>query len=219
MFAIHLHRKTGMSVICKLHGLPYLFAVRMAKITFKAKKIGTNRIGRCLVKKTAMYTIVSGTNRTGSNTIKIAVQYRQLMEQKGVPARLVTLENLDVSTRNQAIKTLEEEVLIPSEKFIFISPEYNGSIPGVLKSLFDSSDIQRCWWGKKALLTGVSTGRAGNLRGMEHLTGILNYMKVIVHPNKLPISVVNVLLNLDGSIKDQQTLKAIDHQLNEFIDF
>ena len=166
-----------------------------------------------------MYTIISGTNRPGSNTIKIARQYHHIMEQKGIETRLISLENLDVSLRNDSIRELEASVLIPTEKFIFVSPEYNGSIPGVLKSLFDSSDIPRVWWGKKALLTGVSTGRAGNLRGMEHLTGILNYMKVYVHPNKLPISVVNVLLNLDGSIKDEPTLYAINHQLDEFIAF
>jgi chromate reductase, NAD(P)H dehydrogenase (quinone) len=165
------------------------------------------------------YSIISGTNRPGSNTIKIARQYQQILQQKGVPAELVSLENLDVSTRSAAIISLEDRVLVTTGKFIFVSPEYNGSIPGVLKSLFDNSDIARCWWGKKALLTGVSTGRAGNLRGMEHLTGILNYLKVVVHPNKLPISVVNVLLNLDGSIKDESTLKAIDQQLNEFIAF
>ena len=114
---------------------------------------------------------------------------------------------------------VEQEVLIPTKKFIFISPEYNGSIPGVLKSLIDNTDVQKVWLGKKALLTGVSTGRAGNLRGMEHLTGILHYVKTIVHPNKLPISVVNVILNLDGSIKDEHTLHVIDQQLNEFIAF
>ncbi|GAO43317.1 NADPH-dependent FMN reductase [Flavihumibacter petaseus] len=166
-----------------------------------------------------MYTIISGTNRPGSNTIKIAAQYQELLKAKGIDAKMISLENLEVGTRNDAIRALEETILIPSEKFIFVSPEYNGSIPGVLKSLFDSSDIQRVWWGKKALLTGVSTGRAGNLRGMEHLTGILHYMKVVVHPNKLPISVVNVLLNLDGTIKDPATLRAIDQQLNEFIAF
>lgn len=195
------------------------FLVRMAKITFQAKKIGTNRLDRCLVKKIVMYTIISGTNRTGSNTIKIALQYQRMLAEKAVSANLVSLENLDVSVRNDQIKALETEILVPTGKFIFVSPEYNGSIPGVLKSLFDSSDIQRCWWGKRALLTGVSTGRAGNLRGMEHLTGILHYLKVIVHPNKLPISVVNDLLNPDGSIRDKPTLAAIDHQLNEFIAF
>lgn len=166
-----------------------------------------------------MYTIISGTNRTGSNTLKVAQQYQTLLAHKGISATLVTLENLDVSNRSTAVKALEKEVLIPSTRFIFISPEYNGSIPGVLKSLLDNTDIEHCWWGKKALLTGVSTGRAGNLRGMEHLTGILHYLKMIVHPNKLPISVVNTLLAPDGAIKDQATLRVIDAQLKEFIDF
>ncbi len=165
------------------------------------------------------YTIVSGTNRTGSNTLKIAQQYKDILAQKGIEASLLSLENLDVSTRNDQIRDLETRTLIPTTKFIFISPEYNGSIPGVLKSLFDSSDIQQCWWGKKALLVGVSSGRAGNLRGMEHLTGILHYLKMMVHHNKLPISVVNVLLNLDGSVKDEPTLRAIHQQLDEFIAF
>jgi hypothetical protein len=54
---------------------------------------------------------------------------------------------------------------------------------------------------------------------MEHLTGILHYLKMMVHHNKLPISVVNVLLNLDGSVKDEPTLRTIHQQLDEFIAF
>jgi chromate reductase len=164
-----------------------------------------------------MITIISGTNRQGSNTGKVAAQYLQLLKQKGVEANFVSLEGLDVSERNPSIKKLETAILIPTDKFIFISPEYNGSIPGVLKSLIDNTDIQKVWWGKKALMTGVSTGRAGNLRGMEHLTGILHYLKMHVHPNKLPISVVDKLLNGAGSITDADTLQAIDEQLDEFL--
>lgn len=164
-----------------------------------------------------MITIISGTNRKGSNTGKVAAQYLQLLKQKGVKANFVSLEGLDVSERNPAIKKLETAILIPTDKFIFISPEYNGSIPGVLKSLIDNTDIKKVWWGKKALMTGVSTGRAGNLRGMEHLTGILHYLKMHVHPNKLPISVVDKLLNDTGLITDADTLQAIDEQLDEFL--
>ncbi len=137
-----------------------------------------------------MYTIISGTNRPHSNTIVVASQYQRSLQQKGISATLLSLEGLNVLERNPEFRKIEEEILAPTQKFIFISPEYNGSIPGVLKCVFDISDIKKTWWGKKALLTGVSTGRAGNLRGMEHLTGILHYMKVVVHPNKLPISVV-----------------------------
>jgi chromate reductase len=166
-----------------------------------------------------MYTIISGTNRTGSYSIKIARQYQQMLAEKGVQASLISLEHLDVSKRNAALKILEEKILIPATKFVFIAPEYNGSIPGVLKSLIDSSDIQKDWWGKKALLVGISTGRAGNLRGMDHLTAILNYVNMVVHPNKLPISVVHKLVNEEGEIIDKSTLQAINVQLDEFIAF
>lgn len=184
-------------------------------VTFRGK-VGKNNGSRL---KNSMYTIISGTNRPGSNTLKVARLYQRLLSAKGIDARLVSLENLDVATRSDGIRSLETETLIPSEKFIFVTPEYNGSFPGVLKSLFDNSDIEKVWRHKKALLTGVSTGRAGNLRGMEHLTGILHYLKTVVHPNKLPISVVNQLLTADHDITDAATLRAIDQQLNEFLAF
>jgi len=54
---------------------------------------------------------------------------------------------------------------------------------------------------------------------MEHLTGVLHYLKVVVHPNKLPISVVDKLFNPEGRIVDRATLHVVAHQLNEFIEF
>jgi chromate reductase, NAD(P)H dehydrogenase (quinone) len=166
-----------------------------------------------------MYTIISGTNRADSYTIKVAKQYQQLLQEKGIEANLLSLQGLNVLERNPEFKKIENEILIPAQKFIFVSPEYNGSIPGVLKAMFDISDIEKCWWGKKALLTGVSTGRAGNLRGMDHLTAILHYLKVNVHHNKLPISVVDKLFDESGVITDKATLKSINTQLDEFISF
>jgi chromate reductase, NAD(P)H dehydrogenase (quinone) len=166
-----------------------------------------------------MITIISGTNRPGSNTRKVASHYREQLSDKGIDAQLVSLECMNVHERSGEIECLEKTLLIPSDKFIFIVPEYNGSIPGVLKSLIDITDIRKVWQGKKALLTGVSTGRAGNLRGMEHLTGILNYVKMTVHPNKLPISIVDKLLDQAGSITDRPTLFDIDNQIAEFILF
>ena len=166
-----------------------------------------------------MYSIISGTNRPGNTTIKVAELYQQLLAAHGIEAHLISLEGLEVDNRNDQIRQLERDVLIPSEKIIFISPEYNGSIPGVLKSLIDSSDIEKVWKGKKALLVGVSSGRAGNLRGMDHLTGILQYLKMIVHHNKLPISVINKITDKEGKITDPGTLSAINTQINEFLEF
>jgi len=166
-----------------------------------------------------MYLIISGTNRLDSNTIKVAKQYQHLLTENDISSKLLSLVGLNVLERNQEFEKIENELLIPAQKFIFISPEYNGSFPGVLKAMFDISDIKNDWSGKKALLTGVSTGRAGNLRGMEDLTGILHFMRVVVHPNKLPISIVDKLFNGSNLIDDKATLMAIRAQLKEFIFF
>ena len=166
-----------------------------------------------------MYTIISGTNRPGSHTEKVARQYQKIFRAKGIDANIFSLQHLDVLEKNPGFLKAENEFLVPTQKFIFIIPEYNGSFPGVLKAMIDISDIRKTWWGKKALLTGVSTGRAGNLRGMDHLTGVLNYVRMIVHHNKLPISVIDKVMDEDGTITDKNTLLAIDQQVDEFINF
>jgi NAD(P)H-dependent FMN reductase len=165
------------------------------------------------------YTIVSGTNRAGSRTEKIARHYQQVLKSKGINPQFISLEGWTYIHKTPEFVQLENDILVPTTKFIFISPEYNGSIPGVLKLMFDISDYRKTWWGKKALLTGVATGRGGNLRGLEHLTSILHYLKVVVHPNKLPISLVDKMLDDQGAIQDPGTLSAIEAQISEFIQF
>ena len=164
-----------------------------------------------------MITIISGTNRKYSNTYKIAREYQLLLQQKGIEAGIFSLEDLNLLQYDAAFEKIEKEILIPSTHFIIISPEYNGSFPGVLKLLFDNSRSHEIWFHKKALLTGVATGRAGNLRGMDHLADVLNYLKITVHPNKLPISAVNSVVDSEGKIADKSTLKAINQQLDEYI--
>jgi len=173
-----------------------------------------------LMSETSTYLIISGTNRRDSNTIKVAQHYQNLLNENNISADLLSLEGLNVLEKNPAFTKVENELLIPASKFIFVVPEYNGSFPGVLKAMFDISDVKKTWNGKKALLTGVSTGRAGNLRGMEHLTGILHFMRVVVHPDKLPISVIDKLFDESSTkIFDKATLTAIKIQLEEFLIF
>jgi len=164
-----------------------------------------------------MYLIISGTNREGSNTLKVAKEYQRLLKERSIACILFSLEGVDLLTRSKDFEKIENELLIPADNYIFISPEYNGSFPGALKLLFDTAKTHSLWWHKKALLTGVSTGRAGNLRGMDHLASVLNYVKVMVHHNRLPISSVDKLMDADGHFTDENTLKAINQQLDEFI--
>lgn len=164
-----------------------------------------------------MITIISGTHRPGSNTQKVALIYQQLLKEKGKNTHILSLEGLNILRRDADFEKIEQEILIPSKAFIIIAPEYNGSFPGTLKLLIDACKPPVVWHNKKVLLTGVSSGRAGNLRGMDHLTGIFNHIKITVHPNKLPLSGINNLLTETGIFKDEATLMAINQQLEEFL--
>lgn len=166
-----------------------------------------------------MYTIISATNRVGSHTENVARQYQNILKEKGIESKIFSLKNLNVLEENLEFSKAENEFLIPAQKFIFIMPEYNGTFPGVLKAMIDNSDVKKAWWHKKALLVGISTGRAGNLRGMDQITGSLNHMKMIVHHNKLPISSIDKVMDESGTITNKNTLQAIDQQLDEFINF
>jgi chromate reductase len=166
-----------------------------------------------------MITIVSGTNRKGSKTLQVANFYKKYLENRGVEHSLFSLENVDIFSRNEELVSIENKVIIPCPKFIFILPEYNGSFPGSIKTLIDNTDIRKCWWGKKALLTGVADGRGGNLRGLDHFTGILQYLKVNVHFNKLPLSKINEIMDASGNFTNEMTQQSIFDQIEGFIEY
>jgi NAD(P)H-dependent FMN reductase len=166
-----------------------------------------------------MITIIAGSNRQDNNTKKVALEYLRLLHQRNIEAQLLALDDTAMLERDEAFIETEQEYLISAKKFIIIMPEYNGSYPGILKLMIDNTAISKVWWHKKVLLTGVSTGRAGNLRGMEHLTGSLLHMKMQVHHNRLPISIVDKLMDGEGKFFDAATLKAINNQLDEFLLF
>ena len=167
-----------------------------------------------------MITIISGTNRRDNNTRKVAEAYREILEKNHqITASILALDEEDMACRSANFVAVEDNLLVKADKFIIVMPEYNGSYPGILKLMIDQSDVKRAWWHKKVLLVGVSTGRAGNLRGMEHLTGVLLHLKMLVHPNRLPLSIVDKLMDANGQFTDVCTINSIEGQLSEFIKF
>lgn len=180
-----------------------------------------------------MITIISGTNRRGSATEKFAKHFYKLIKSKTKqPVKYFSLQKLPddilhVSMYNgkkqsKALRKIQEEIMIPAEKFIFVSPEYNGSFPGVLKLFLDACSIheyQPTFKGKKAGLVGIASGRAGNLRGMDHLSTVLNHVGTEVMGAKLPISQCEDLVDGKGVISDKNTLEAIESHVDAFLEY
>jgi NAD(P)H-dependent FMN reductase len=124
----------------------------------------------------------------------------------------------DPAKHPAAFRAIDEQYMIDADRWIIVSPEYNGSFPGVLKLFIDAISTHKygeTFADKRALLVGVASGRAGNLRGMEHLTGLLNYLKIHVFPQKLPISSIATALSEDGT-PTKDTATAIKGLLDAF---
>jgi len=164
-----------------------------------------------------MITVISGTNRRDSFTEGVARIYAELVEAHGGTSQVLTLRELpaDVASgemykqRTDEMSALIEKYLSGVDKFVFIVPEYNGSYPGILKLFLDVVP-PRIWKDKKAAIIGVSSGHAGNLRGLEHLTGILHYLKLFVHYDKPKLSAIEGLLDDERRLVDAAAVKKLE---------
>ncbi len=170
-----------------------------------------------------MITVLSGTNRKQNKTLTFAEKYCERLKIKGQNYQLFSLEDLpdDFSLSQMydyshpGIQLLIEKYLISVDKLVIISPEYNGSFPGVLKVFIDS--VKPSYFkDKKIALVGISEGRSGNLRGMDNLTNILHYVNAEVLSYKLPVSKISSILK-EGVIEDENLVSAFDLQIDRLL--
>ncbi len=173
-----------------------------------------------------MITIISGTNREESYTLKIAEYYRNQFELRDISTELISLTELPDNVlktdmfgkRSRLFQPIQDKVDATS-KFLFIIPEYNGSFPGVLKVFIDACRYPTSFFGKKAALVGISSGKYGNIRGVDHFTGICHYINLHVLPLRIHIPAVNKELDENGSLYKADTLEFTRQQIDQFIDF
>ncbi|GAB2973452.1 NADPH-dependent FMN reductase [Mucilaginibacter puniceus] len=170
--------------------------------------------------------IISATNRPGSSTLKVAKYYQKQLREKGVEADLLSLAELpdnliktDMYGQRSAEFQVIQDLITKTEKFLFIIPEYNGSFPGVLKAFIDACTFPESFYDKKAALVGISSGKYGNIRGIDHFTGVCHYMHLNVMSLKLHIASIKTELNVDAELFKEDTLKFINEQLDKFIRF
>ena len=104
---------------------------------------------------------------------------------------------------SEPVKRLKSEVMA-AQGLLFVTPEYNRSIPGVLKNALDQGSRpygQNAWAGKPAGILGASLGAAGTAMAQQHLRNILAYLDApaLGQPEAF-IHVKDGLFDADGNI-------------------
>jgi len=80
----------------------------------------------------------------------------------------------------ESVKRLKADIAA-AHGLLFVTPEYNRSIPGVLKNAIDHASRpygQSAWKGKPAGVIGTSIGAIGTALAQQHLRNILAYLDV-----------------------------------------
>jgi chromate reductase, NAD(P)H dehydrogenase (quinone) len=86
----------------------------------------------------------------------------------------------DDGNPSEQVKRLKREISA-TDGLIFVTPEYNRSIPGVLKNALDQASRpygQSAWAGKPAGVIGISVGTIGTALAQQHLRNVLAYLDV-----------------------------------------
>jgi chromate reductase len=80
----------------------------------------------------------------------------------------------------EPVKRLKNQISA-AQGLLFVTPEYNRSIPGVLKNAIDHASRpygQNAWGGKPAGVLGASIGATGTAMAQQHLRNVLAYLDV-----------------------------------------
>ena len=123
---------------------------------------------------------------------------------------------------SDAVKRLKTHVS-GSQGLLFVTPEYNRSIPGVLKNAIDHASRpygQSAWAGKPAGVIGVSGGAIGTALAQQHLRNVLAYLDVptLGQPEAF-IQNKEGLFDERGHIGGPDTRKFLQAWMDKYIDW
>jgi chromate reductase, NAD(P)H dehydrogenase (quinone) len=129
--------------------------------------------------------VIVGSLRKDSYNLKLARAVIKLAPQE-FAFHQVKIDDLplynqeDELTPADSVKRLRNDIK-SAQGLLFVTPEYNRSIPGVLKNAIDLASRpygQSAWIGKPAGILGVSTGVIGTAMAQQHLRNILVFLDV-----------------------------------------
>lgn len=173
-----------------------------------------------------MIVIISGTNRPGSNTRKVTAQVEAVYHALGVQKQLLDLAEIPpeiFSPTSYAGKPVGfkkfTDAILASDGLVVVTPEYNGSIPGVLKYFIDMLPFPESFERRPVCFVGLSAGIWGALRPVEQLQAIFGYRNAYVFPERVFLPGINKLLDGDGRFNSSEIKERLEKQASAFVGF
>lgn len=181
-----------------------------------------------LEKKPVHFLLFSASLRAESLNTKLIHLAASILEKNGAYVDLARMDAFDCPSFNQDLENDEwkpegaqalRDRILDNDAFIIAAPEYNGSMPGVLKNAIDwvSRYRPQPFNEKHALLMSASPSMVGGNRGLWQLRIPLEHLGTNVSPNMFSLAMAHKAFTPDGQIADEALAKRFETNLVSFL--
>jgi chromate reductase len=169
--------------------------------------------------------VILGSISEKSNNRKLAHfilgRYKDQLDMELMTLEELPMYNVDLEPNLPNIVKEYKNKIRSCEGVIIITPEYNHSIPGVLKNAIDwFSRGKRALANKPVMIAGASTGVLGTAKAQIHLRQILNaggVAAITLPGNEVFINNITEKIGDDGKLIHQPTIDFLDKVVDNFI--
>lgn len=169
--------------------------------------------------------VIVGTTRQGRSGRKVADWYMTQVAEAGVDAdfELLDVAELNLPLFNEPVSPMMHqytdlqnslaEKVGTADGFVFVTAEYNHSIPASLKNFLDYLNAE--WHHKVAAFVGY--GAIGGVRSIEHLIQVLAELRVASIKDNVMVNAIWEALDENGVPKPGYTHGNVKAQLTELL--
>lgn len=175
------------------------------------------------------FLVFSASLRKDSLNTRLATLAASVIEKNGGVVDYAYMSEFDCPSFNQDLETNDvhpagaEELrkrILANDAYIISSPEYNGSIPGLLKNVIDwvSRFRPQPFNEKHSLLMSASPSMGGGNKALWSLRMPLEHLGSRVFPNMFSLAMAHKAFNDVGGIADEALAKRFEENITAFMD-
>lgn len=178
---------------------------------------------------------LSGSLREDSVNKKLVLEAANIARQMGASVQVINLKNYDIPFYDGDLESSQgmpegakklREMMKNSQVILIASPEYNGSLSGVLKNALDwasrsekGTPSRDAFAGKKFVIMSASPGGGGGIRGLAHLKAVIENVGGQVIDTQVTVPNAYSAFDSSGSLQvpaaKAQLQQAIRQALNQ----
>ena len=171
--------------------------------------------------------IIVGSTREGSFNRALGAAAARALGAQGAEVTTVDLAEYDLPLYSAALEANAfpadarrlKQLLAAQDGLLVVTPEYNGSIPPLLKNAIDWASrptdgepmlALSAYRGKVAAVMSASLSPFGGMRAVTHLRQILGTLQMLVVPEQVQLPAAHMAFDEQGALKDAMVAGLVD---------